>query len=277
MDPRGGLGEDAEAVLLRRADPRCLLHFWTLLAAASGCASQNATAAEPPRPAPAASVPLDAGLSKPAAPALATEASPPDIAASGPEPEAPKETPEARLAFWNALYQSPRHHPALLDQEPRSSRLSPGAYACRVSKEYRLRDCRVEQRDGRTFLEFSDGNLLAMRGVLWDEGATIRFEGWLLEEQPFGCTSCQDRCYAYPGSCACDPLPPEAIRECLRQPLRISFRAAGKGRYQGLLDYAVYYNEYVGEGSERHAQGYSAKPERFEVLLVSGPPPRAKE
>jgi hypothetical protein len=101
----------------------------------------------------------------------------------------------------------------------------------------------------------------------------VRFEGWLIEEQPFGCTSCQDRCYAYPGSCACDPLPAEAIRECLKQPLRITFRPAGAGRYQGSLEYSVYYNEYIGEGSARHAEGYVAKRERFDVLLVKGAPP----
>lgn len=137
-----------------------------------------------------------------------------------------------------------------------------------------MRDCRVEQSaEGRTLLEFAEGNLLGMRGVVWDDGARLQFEGWLSEERPFGCTSCQDRCYAYPGTCACDPLPPEAIRECLSQPLRITFRAVGKGRYQGTLDYAVYYNEYTGEGSARHAQGYSAKRELLEVVLSEGPPP----
>jgi hypothetical protein len=253
-----------------------------LLATAIGCASQNAPVTEPAvRPPPATRTNNEASASEPAnhagqaaAPPAASEET--NVALEKTASEQEQQTPEARLSFWKALYRSPRHHPAELDREPRVSRLTPGAYACRVSKEYRLRDCFVEQRDGRTFLEVSEGNLLAMRGVLWDEGATIQFEGFLLEEQPFGCTSCQDRCYAYPGSCACDPLPAEAIRECLQQPLRITFRAVGKGRYQGLLDYSVYYNEYVGEGSARHAQGYSAKPEKFEVLLVTGPPPAAK-
>jgi hypothetical protein len=183
------------------------------------------------------------------------------------------DTPEERLARYRALWKSPRHRPAVLDEPPRAAKLAPGAYACRVSKEYRLRACTVERdEEGRTFLEFAEGNLLGMRGVVYDRAGAVEFEGWLAEEQPFGCTSCQDRCIAEPGSCVCTPLPPEAVVECLKQPLRITLRTRGGGRYRGVLEYYVYYNEYLGEGAARHPEGYIGKKERFEIDLVPGPP-----
>jgi hypothetical protein len=271
VDPRGAIGEDIEPVPAR-SEPisRYLLLAPLMLA----CGSRH-TSSTPSRPQAARSSPPPmASLLPERTPAVGDKNATPSSSARSAVFVAEADTPEARLAFWKSLFQSPRHHPALLDAEPRASRLAPGPYACRVSREYRLRDCRVERTsDGRTLLEVSEGNLLGMRGVLWDEGNTVRFDGWLTDEQPFGCASCQERCYAYPGSCACDPLPPEAIRECLKQPLRISFRPAGAGRYQGSLEYSVYYNEYLGEGSARHAEGYVAKREQFEVLLVKGAPP----
>lgn len=181
------------------------------------------------------------------------------------------DTPEARVARYRALWKSPRHRPAALDEAPRAARLAPGAYLCKVSREYRLRDCTVERdAQGRTLLEFSAGNLLGMRGVVSDAPHGLDFEGWLVDEEPFGCSSCQERCIAHPGTCACDPLPPDAVIECLKQPLRMTLRPAGGGKYRGTLRYNVYYNEYVGEGTSRHPEGYVAKPETFEVELVSG-------
>lgn len=188
------------------------------------------------------------------------------------------DTPEERLTRYRALWKSPRHHPAVLDDAPRPARLAPGAYACRVSREYRLRECTVERdAEGRTFLEFAEGNLLGMRGVVYDRSGTLEFEGWLAEEQPFGCTSCQDRCIAHPGTCGCDPLPPDAVVECLKQPLRMTLRPTGGGKYHGTLDYRVYYNEYVGEAEGRHPEGFVGKQERFEVDIVPGPPPAPRE
>src|SRR5687768_16221108 len=67
----------------------------------------------------------------------------------------PVETPEERLARYRALWKSPRHRPSALHRPPSPVRLLPGAYSCRVSREYKLRDCTVERdAEGRTFLEF---------------------------------------------------------------------------------------------------------------------------
>jgi len=136
-----------------------------------------------------------------------------------------------------------------------------------------LRDCTVERdAEGRTFLEFAAGNLLGMRGVVTETGGALEFEGFLTEEQPFGCSSCQDRCIVDPSSCGCDPLPAEAIVECLAQPLRFTLRPSPKGGHHGVLAYRVYYNDYVGEGAARRAQGFTFREESFEIDLFSGPP-----
>jgi hypothetical protein len=249
----------------------------TVLFACAGCRrpdnSPTVAANASPSPtfratehAPAAAPPVRADTDQGAARG-SSDSSPPLVAARD-------DTPEERLARYRALWKSPRHHPAVLDEPPRQTKLAPGAYACRVSREYRLRACTVERdADGRTFLEFAEGNLLGMRGVVYDRAGAVEFEGWLAEEQPFGCTSCQDRCIAHPGTCGCDPLPPDAVVECLKQPLRITLRPTGGGKYHGTLGYRVYYNEYVGEGEGRHPEGFVGKPERFEIDLAPGPPP----
>ncbi len=184
------------------------------------------------------------------------------------------DTPEVRLARYRALWTSERYHPAALETSPRPASLPAGPYACRVSQEYRLRDCTVEKdTEGRTWLAFAGGNLLGMRGVVWDAPGGLAFEGFLTDEEPFGCTSCQDRCIVNPGSCACDPLPPEGVVECLKQPLKMTLKRNGTGRYRGTLVYKVYFNEYVGEGADRHVEGFVPKEERLIVDLVRGAPP----
>jgi hypothetical protein len=181
-------------------------------------------------------------------------------------------TPEGRLRFWHALFEGPRHHPPQLDGAPRNSRMKPGNYRCRVGREYKLRDCVVEKAaNGQLMLEAMSGNLLGFRGVLWDEGQSVHFEGWLTDEQPFGCSSCQDRCIAEPGSCACEPLPAEAVRECIAQPVQIVFHGATE--YVGMLTHGLYFNQYSGDGEQRHPSGYEVKPERLEVRLVPATAP----
>jgi hypothetical protein len=195
-----------------------------------------------------------------------------------PAPSARSISPEERLARHRKAYRSPRHRPKALDEAARPARLVPGAYSCRVSREYRLRDCRVE-RDaaGHTLLEFATGNLIGMRGIVTDSGGALEFEGWLTEEQPFGCSHCADRCIEEPGSCGCDELPEAAVIECVAQPLRVTLRPNGAGRYRGSMKYRIYYNEYVGEGPARRPEGFVAKEEQFEIDLVQGAPPSTKD
>jgi WD40 repeat protein len=136
------------------------------------------------------------------------------------------------------------YHPRSLDGAPRPSRIQPGKYACKIDLMYKLRDCVVEQDPkGHTLLRFASDNLLALEGVLYDDGPVVRFEGWLYEPSTVvGCKGCE------------------------QQPLHAVFRGAGN-RWQGLLKFRNYYDPHV----PPEPPGADEKPEsagdRFPVVL----------
>lgn len=189
------------------------------------------------------------------------EPSPP--AASAPAPVQP---PEDRPARSETLRDAPRHRPEALSQAPRPTRIEPGIYQCRISKEYRLRDCKVERDAAGHVMLTMPAAMIAVRGVLWDEGDVTKFAGWTTAERPFGCFACQERCAAAPHECACIEHPIEASRECLAQPVRFELRGGPK-RWRGVLEYRTYFNDYKGEGAERRVVGYGSDLERLEVEL----------
>lgn len=104
----------------------------------------------------------------------------------------------------------------------RPSRVRPGRYACKLTLIYKLRPCWVYQDpEGRTLLEFSPDNLLHLGGVLWDDGAVVRFEGKLLSPSDvLGCAGCD------------------------QQPLHAVLRGQG-GKYTGVLTFRQYYDPFV--------------------------------
>ena len=104
------------------------------------------------------------------------------------------------------------------ERAPRPSRIQPGEYACKITTEYRLRECWVrEDERGHTVLTFAPDNLLALEGILYDDGPVVRFEGWLTEPSTIvGCRGCE------------------------RRPLHAVFRGDGR-RWQGLLTFWNYY------------------------------------
>lgn len=260
-----------------RAPARARGRATTLAVAAAFAQGAACGAREPVRPAPSfdttsAEPTRDAGASPPAV-APAPIASSPEPAGRagpvGPAPEvaSPPSAAEQRLAELRETYAAPRHRPALLGEPARPSRVAPGEYQCAVSREYRLRSCRVEKDDtGRTLLTIDEGNLIAARGVLWDDGAVVRFEGWLTEQRPFGCFACQERCFVEPAGCACVELATEASRRCLGQPMRAELRGAG-GAWRGQLHHEHYWNRYEGEGAARHVAGWETTAERYELRL----------
>jgi hypothetical protein len=69
-------------------------------------------------------------------------------------------------------------------------------------------------------LEFDKENLLGLRGVLYDDGAVVRFEGWLTDGGSLGCSN------------------------CVAQPLHAVFRGNGAS-WQGLLLYRGHYDPRV--------------------------------
>ncbi len=153
--------------------------------------------------------------------------------------------PEARRELLAELRATPRHRPARLDGPPSPSKIRPGRYACRVGTGYKLRDCVVEtDPNGHVMLEVKEGNLIPMRGVLYDDGNVVRFEGASTTTQPFSCFGCQDRCYLEPGTCGCQPDPPYRIRACLSQPLHAVLRKAG-AKWRGVVAYAGYADERI--------------------------------
>ena len=70
---------------------------------------------------------------------------------------------------------------------------------------------------GHTVLTFAPDNLLALEGILYDDGPVVRFEGWLTE-----------------------PSTVVGCRGCEKQPLHAVFRGGGRN-WQGLLTFQNYY------------------------------------
>lgn len=175
---------------------------------------------------------------------------------------------EKRLNHQRELFKSPRYSPAVT-APARPSRVAAGVYACRISKQFRFRDCTVQKTaDGRTVLEFSSGNLIGSRGLLWTEGANEVFEGALTDTRPFGCAPCDEACSANPAMCSCVPLPDAAVVECVRQPVRMTLKPSDKNSFGGTMIYDVYSSEHVGRGATPRRPGaHIAKPTKFSVEI----------
>jgi hypothetical protein len=111
------------------------------------------------------------------------------------------------------------YHPRRLEEPPRTSRIKPGKYSCRITTIYRMRDCTVTKSSkGHTLLQFHEGNLLELEGVLYDDGPIVRYEAW--EQRKGSVTDC-------PG--------------CEMQALHGIFRGHGKN-FTGLLTFRAYYD-----------------------------------
>jgi hypothetical protein len=155
--------------------------------------------------------------------------------------------PEAARPFPPAPEPSMRdghYHPPLLDGSPRPSRIRPGHYACKVDLMYKLRDCAVWKNEkGHTLLRFAPDNLLALEGVLYDDGPVVRFEGWLNEPSTVvGCKGCE------------------------KQPMHGVFRGAGN-RWQGLLRFRDYYDPYTPPELPAPDEKIESADDRFPMLL----------
>lgn len=101
----------------------------------------------------------------------------------------------------------------------RPARIRPGRYDCKIAAMYKLRECTVElDADGRTVLTFHSGNLLSLRGVLYDDGPVVRYEAALLSKGSV--VDCEG---------------------CDRQPLEGFFRGQGN-QFEGLLTFRTIYD-----------------------------------
>lgn len=134
--------------------------------------------------------------------------------------------------------------PPRLSGVPAPSRITPGHYACKISLMYKLRDCTVERDErGHTILEFSKDNLLGLRGVLYDDGPVVRFEGWLTEGGSLGCAN------------------------CVQQPLHAVFRGGGSS-WQGLLIYRGHFDPWVPSELPAADAVFEEAIDRFPLVLT---------
>lgn len=233
-----------------------------------GCANHTESVAAPGAPvaAPITTVEVEA-----TAPVARQEPMPVAIVDQPPPP------PRAAASDDRLETSAPRHRAKVLDGQARPSKITPGSYMCRVDAMYKLRPCTVT-RDEKGFSWLTTpGSLLELKGVLYDDGNAVIFEGATGEPRPFGCFSCDERCTDDPTSCVCQELMPDASRECLAQPLKVRLTRKGQG-WSGTLAYKTYFNHYEGKGADRHVTGWDPSPNTFVVEIMPGarttkPPP----
>jgi len=162
------------------------------------------------------------------------------------------------------------YRPVLLSEAPASSSIGAGDYVCKISKEYKLRPCTVRvDPQGHTILTIPEG-LIALEGVIYDEGDVVHFDGWPTEARPFGCFSCDPRCTVDPSSCMCDELPPAASAHCLAQPVTFELKRKGDG-WRGMMNYTTYSSRYEGEVPKRRVTGYETEVDTFVVEIKPAP------
>jgi hypothetical protein len=152
-----------------------------------------------------------------------------------------------------------------------SSKLAPGAYACRIDAGYKLRPCTVRKDEkGFTWVDMP-GSLLGLTAVVRDDGASIVLDGTSADPRPSGCFSCQERCSTDPSSCVCQDLMSGATRECLLQPLTARLTKSG-AIWRGTMRHIGYFNHYEGSGQDRHVTAWDTRASTFVVEIA---PPSA--
>lgn len=132
-----------------------------------------------------------------------------------------------------------------LDESVRPSRLRTGRYDCKISAEYRLRDCIIFRDEfGHTHLRFGPENLFALDGVVFDDGAATRFRGRLYE--PSSVYDCKD---------------------CEKQPILGVLRGTAE-RLEGVFVFRNYYDPLVPPESPRLNVRVEDALDRFSVQLI---------
>ncbi len=136
------------------------------------------------------------------------------------------------------------YQPQSLSEDPRPCRLKPGTYACKVTDIYRLRECTVKRTPrGHTVLDVHSGNLLAVRGVVYDDGPVVRFEGWLTETSSIvGCEGCE------------------------RQPI-LGLLRGGPQQFRGILTFRQYHDPYVAPEPPPPDASIEEANDRFPIVL----------
>lgn len=142
--------------------------------------------------------------------------------------------------------------------------LTPGAYTCRVSSEYKPRPCAVELRDGKPTLVAKEAGLFGFEGTLEVQSPFTLVKARHTDRRPFGCFACAERCAESPASCKCKELPPAASQECLVQPLHVVLRPSGHGTWTGAV-VVQRYTHALADGAP--TGGFQREPRVIEVTV----------
>lgn len=138
---------------------------------------------------------------------------------------------------------------AAFAQEATPPPIPVGEYECRTGKEYKLRECRVERRGEQTVLVLPAEvqHLVSFEAELRptsDKKMVYVSVLNLLDQRPWGCYMCQERCAVTPDACSCKEVPAAASEQCKAQPVHFVVSQAGKDTWRGTMPYRVYGNRY---------------------------------
>lgn len=136
---------------------------------------------------------------------------------------------------------------------------SVGDYSCKVSREYKMRDCAVEMRSGKKHLVLKvEGHLLLMDGEILEnyeykenKRGDKYVEARLTGERPYVCST-KDAAGA---------------EECKGQRVMISLKKKGKDTWKGDFLVKHYMDRWVGEGEARKISGYDVSVTRIEFTM----------
>ncbi len=143
---------------------------------------------------------------------------------------------------------------ALADDLPRL--LPEGTHKCKVSKEYKLRECKVIKDGSEYILNFSGQHLLRFIGPIHPadfvaKDKRVFVEATIQDEQPF----------------MCKVKDAAAMKACKEQTVMIELKRKSSTRWVGSVPVKYYWDKYVGEGNERRVEGYVITVETFVVEL----------
>lgn len=156
--------------------------------------------------------------------------------------------------------------PVLAQQK---SVMESGEYSCKISKEYKMRDCKVSVVDGVATLSIPTG-LVAIHGEVHQidkQKNKAYFYGKLSDARPFGCYSCNEKCAANPETCMCKDIAPEHSETCAAQ--RVGFVLTKKGKtWTGKLP-LQHYNGVYKDGK---IVGHTIEVMMLDVVIKQGKP-----
>mgnify|MGYP005817380833 CR=1 FL=1 len=131
-----------------------------------------------------------------------------------------------------------------------------GDYKCKVSKEYKMRSCKVVEENGQQHLVVdTKGHLLLLKGPIYPADHVgkvkeVHVEASLLEDKPYICTT---------RSAA-------ANEECKSQKVMITLKKKGSS-WVGSFVLKHYWDKWAGEGADRKVVGHEITAETISFTL----------